>query len=177
VLHCNQAAMRAPLANLVLTAQNGVMKKYTFLSCARLGSLALLLGLGACSGVAASGDSPPPARPAAPVAPQAPAPSQAMWQKIQEEIGDAACDNAGQCRTLPVGHKACGGPEGYVAYSTKNTDAAKLAQLAADHAAARKGENERSGMASNCMMERDPGATCSAGRCVLLKGGAGVSAQ
>lgn len=166
------------------------MTNPTLLRSARLGALALLLGLAACSGVSANGSTPeapatPPAAPASPAAPaQAPAPApgpggqshQALWKKIQDEIGTAECDNASQCRTMPVGHKSCGGPEGYVAYSTKTGNTARLLALGEQYAAARKAENERSGMLSNCMVERDPGATCVANRCVLVKG-AGASAE
>lgn len=161
------------------------MNNPTLRRSARFGALALLLGLAACSGVSANGDS--PAAPATPVPapsnPSAPAPAPAgpahlaLWKKIQEEIGTAECDNASQCRTMPVGHKSCGGPEGYVAYSTKAGNTERLLALGEQYAAARKAENERSGILSNCMMERDPGATCVANRCVLVKGGAGVSAE
>lgn len=90
--------------------------------------------------------------------------------QIKAEIGDAGCDTSSQCKTVPVGSKPCGGPEGYLAYSTKRGDSARIVRLAAEHAAARKGQDERSGMISNCMMMMDPGATCSAGRCVTGKG-------
>jgi hypothetical protein len=76
-----------------------------------------------------------------------------------------------QCRTLAIGHKACGGPERYAAWSTKTSDAARLAQLGADYTAARKADDAGGGMVSNCMAVMDPGATCSAGRCVLKPGG------
>lgn len=159
------------------------MNNPTLLRSARFGALALLLGLAACSGVSANGDAPaaPVPPPAAPAPPPAPGPGGqahlALWKKIQDEIGTAECDNASQCRTMPVGHKACGGPEGYVAYSTKSGNSARLLALGEQYAAARKAENERSGILSNCMVERDPGATCVAKRCVLVKGGAGVSAE
>ena len=165
------------------------MKNPKILRSTRFGALALLMGLAACSGVSANGDAPAapatpaaaPANPASPAPAPAPAPGGqghlALWKKIQEEIGTAECDNASQCRTMPVGHKSCGGPEGYVAYSTKSGNSARLLALGEQYAAARKAENERSGMLSNCMMESDPGASCVANRCVLNKGGAGVSAQ
>ena len=165
------------------------MKTLTSHHFPRLGALALLLALGACSGVSANGNAPaapaaPGATPAASAPAQQPAPAPApagnnvhagLLQKIQEEIGAAECDNASQCKTLPVGHKSCGGPEGYLAYSTKTGNSKRLMALADQYAAARKAENERSGMLSNCMMEPDPGATCVANRCVLVK--RGVSAQ
>lgn len=152
------------------------MKNPPLLQAARFGALAVLLGLSACSGVSATGNGAASSAPAA-SAPAAPASTQGMWQKIQAEIGDAACDSSTQCRTMPVGHKSCGGPESYVAYSTKSGNAARLLEMGTQYAAARKAENQDSGMVSNCMLERDPGATCAANRCVLMKGGAGVSAQ
>lgn len=93
--------------------------------------------------------------------------------QISAEIGDAACDNAQQCRTLAYGHKACGGPERYLAYSTKRSDSARLAQLGEQLARQRRDEDVRSGMMSTCSVTPDPGATCTAGRCVLQPQGPG----
>jgi hypothetical protein len=179
VLHCNASPTVRRLPNYYCQYKIGGMKKPTLIHCTRLGALALLFGLAACSGVSAGGESAAPAGPAAPPVAAAPAAPghQGLWQKIQAEIGTAACDSAAQCRTLAVGHKSCGGPESYIAYSTKSGDSARLVQLGEQYAAARKAENERSGMASNCMMVMDPGATCAANRCVLTQGGTGVSAQ
>lgn len=167
------------------------MKNPTLITAARLAALAALLGLSACSGVSATGSAPPtPApgaatpgapKPGAPTpgapTPGAPASTQGMWQKIQAEIGAAACDDATQCRTMPVGHKSCGGPESYVAYSTKTGDATRLLAMGTQYAQARKAENQDSGRVSNCLLVTDPGATCAANRCILMKGGAGVSTQ
>lgn len=99
-----------------------------------------------------------------------------LTDKIGAEIGDAACDTAQQCRTLAYGHKACGGPERYVAYSTKRSDTARLAALAASYASARGEQDARAGVVSTCSIVTDPGATCSAGRCTLLQQGAGSPA-
>ena len=153
------------------------MKNSSLIRCARYGALALLFGLSACSGVSANADTATQAGP--PAAATAPAGQmhQGLWQKIQAEIGTASCDSATQCRTMPVGHKSCGGPERYAAYSTRSGDSARLLAMGEQYAAARKAENERSGMVSNCMMMQDPGATCSAQRCVLLKGGTGLNVQ
>lgn len=100
-------------------------------------------------------------------------PSASLGEQITLAIGDAACDNAQQCRTLPVGAKACGGPAGYLAWSTKRGNGELLARLAAQQAAEERKKNEKSGMMSTCSIELDPGATCSAGRCVLQKPGLG----
>ena len=184
VLHCNVSAIARRLPFWYCGVKIDGMKNLTSRHVPRLSALVVLLALGACSGVSANGNAPaapgtPPAA-AAPVPQPAPAPAGqpahvGLLQKIQEEIGSAECDNASQCKTLPVGHKSCGGPEGYLAYSTKTGNTKQLMALAEQYAAARKAENERSGMLSNCMMEPDPGATCVANRCVLVK--RGVSAQ
>ncbi|MBY0236925.1 MAG: hypothetical protein K2W93_18225 [Burkholderiaceae bacterium] len=98
--------------------------------------------------------------------------SQALWQQIQAEIGDAACDGPQQCHSVAVGAKACGGPDAYLAWSSKRSNEAKLRALVAAHAQARKDENATSGMVSDCRMVTDPGASCQAGRCVLQPPGA-----
>ncbi|MDM5179668.1 hypothetical protein PO883_20975 [Massilia sp. DJPM01] len=123
-----------------------------------------------------------PSTPAAPSAPAKPTPAapaatsdtaRSLGARITAEIGDAACDNASQCRTLPVGSKACGGPAGFLPWSTKRSNGELLARLAAEQAAAEKKVNEKSGMMSTCSVEQDPGATCSAGKCVLQQRGLG----
>ncbi len=93
---------------------------------------------------------------------------------MRAEIGDAACDSAAQCKTIAVGHKACGGPETYLVWSSKRSDPAKVARLADAYGSKRKDENIASGMASNCAMTMDPGATCNAGRCVAGGGNAAI---
>ena len=134
----------------------------------------MLAGASACSEAPKLVTPAPPADTAtvAAGAPISAAPS--LSAQIKAEIGTAACDNAQQCRTLPVGHKACGGPEGYRAWSTKTSDGTKLAQLAARQAEEQKSADAASGRMSTCSMVTDPGATCSAGRCVLNQGVGGA---
>ncbi|MDQ1816602.1 hypothetical protein RBA41_25200 [Massilia sp. CCM 9210] len=150
------------------------MKKHIPSSFLRLCFAAALIAAGtACSEPSNTSAAATPATPAAPAAPATPAPAAAgdaassLGARITAEIGDAACDNASQCRTLPVGSKACGGPAGFLPWSTKRSNGELLARLAAEQAAAEKKVNEKSGMMSTCSVEQDPGATCSAGRCVL----------
>jgi len=80
---------------------------------------------------------------------------------------DAACSSDQQCRTVPLGAKSCGGPEGYLAYSTVRNDPAKVAQLAERYREERRAANARSGMVSDCRYMADPGAVCVAGTCKL----------
>ena len=101
--------------------------------------------------------------------------SSSLVAQIRSEIGDAACDGPQQCRSIAVGAKSCGGPEGYLAWSGKRTDEQRLKSLVEKHAASRKEENQRSGMLSTCVFETDPGATCQAGRCILGPRGPGAA--
>ncbi|SHH71194.1 hypothetical protein [Massilia sp. CF038] len=149
-----------------------------------LGAAFLATASAACSGVPGSAPAAPAAAttpapvvavatpaPAAPGAASAAAPAAAgLLQQLEAEIGAAACDTSAQCKTIAVGHKACGGPESYLAYSTKTGDAAKVARLAADYSAERKNKNAKSGMMSTCSVVVDPGASCNAGRCVPAGG-------
>jgi hypothetical protein len=125
-------------------------------------AVALTLGATACG-------SPPPAAAAAPAAsaPAAPADSAALMRQIQTELADNGCDSERQCHTIAIGSKACGGPEGYRAWSDRHHDGSRLKQLAAQHAAARRAEDKRDRMMSTCSYVSDPGATCQAGHCVL----------
>lgn len=118
--------------------------------------------LGACAQPAA----PAPAAPAAP-APVAPATdSQTLYRQIRDEIGVPACSAHEQCRSTAVGHKACGGPEAYLVWSTTTSDGTRLRQLIDAYTRARTQEGQRSGMLSDCSLVPDTGARCEAGRCV-----------
>jgi len=89
-----------------------------------------------------------------------------LMEAIQAEIGDARCDNNAQCRTLPVGSKACGGPRAWLAWSTRVGREARLRELAQAHARASQAEDEKLGRFSDCAVQVDPGARCEAGHCV-----------
>lgn len=124
----------------------------------------MLLAAAACSSAP-----PAPAMPAS-ATPASDAPgadSAALWRQVQAELGDVSCDQAQQCHSIGAGSKACGGPERYLAWSSKHSDGVRLAQLVAQHAAARREEDARNRMMSTCSVVQDPGATCRAGSCVL----------
>ncbi len=146
------------------------MKTPTLLPLLRLsGALALCATFAACTGTANSAPVPAATPAAAPFA------KSNMLQQIQAEVGDAACDSAQQCKTVAIGHKACGGPESYMAWSNKRSDGTKITQLAAALAAESKAQTINNGMMSTCSMVVDPGATCSAGHCVTQGPGGAVA--
>ena len=92
----------------------------------------------------------------------------ALLARIQAAVGEAACNSDAQCRTLPIGEKACGGPERWMAWSSTSLQAAQLPGWAAELATLARQRNQRSGMASNCQYLPDPGAVCRAQRCVMM---------
>jgi hypothetical protein len=94
-------------------------------------------------------------------------PTEALWKKIQAANSDQRCDDSSQCHSLGVGSKACGGPENYIAWSSKNSDGAQLKALVEQHAAARRDDDKRLGMMSTCSVVSDPGASCRAGVCIV----------
>lgn len=84
------------------------------------------------------------------------------------------CRQTAECRTVPVGVRACGGPAAYVAVA-KADETAALA-LAQRHAAQRRADMQRSPEPpSTCVVIPDPGAQCVAGKCVA--GNAGLPAE
>jgi hypothetical protein len=81
---------------------------------------------------------------------------------VQALIGQAACRTDTDCRTVAVGHKACGGPLAYLPWSVAVTDSAALAQAVARYNAAQQAAQAAGGLLSNCQFVGDPGATCRA---------------
>lgn len=90
-----------------------------------------------------------------------------LWQQIQAASANASCDHDSQCHTIGAGAKACGGPERYLPWSSRQGDGAELLRLVDQHAAARRAEDAREAAMSTCSVVSDPGASCRAGRCTL----------
>jgi hypothetical protein len=79
----------------------------------------------------------------------------------------ADCRSDQQCKTVPVGAKACGGPESYMAYSTERIGPGEANALAERYRKEREAENKASGAVGDCRFLMDPGAQCRAGTCQL----------
>lgn len=79
---------------------------------------------------------------------------------LQQVIGSAACDTDDQCRTVAIGNRACGGPEAYLAWSTRQTDPAELQEAVARYNATQAAAKLPGGRVSTCEFLSDPGAVC-----------------
>jgi hypothetical protein len=78
----------------------------------------------------------------------------------------SACTVDTECHSVAIGAKACGGPTGYRAYSSKTVSTASvdaLAQRERDLAAQAARESHQ---VSTCFMLADPGAHCQQNKCV-----------
>jgi hypothetical protein len=126
---------------------------------------ALLLAL-ACSAPA----QPPPETPSP--LPQAPATREsdrAAIERLEQEArtlaNPAGCAESGQCRAMPVGAKACGGPRYYLLYCPLTTDAAALQRKLDEVRAAEQQFNQTYGMMSDCSFVGEPALTSAGGSC------------
>lgn len=91
----------------------------------------------------------------------------ATVSEIKRLIGTPTCSDNAQCRSLPVGALACGGPQEYLPYSTAKTDEKALLALAELSKTERQAEIGRTGEMSICIHRPDPGAVCVASVCQL----------
>jgi hypothetical protein len=129
-----------------------------------LAGLASAIVLGLTSACAAPAPATAPATTPASVA----APS-ALWQQVVDEVADARCTADADCHSLPVGHKPCGGPASFLAWSAQASREAVLRQRAEAYTQAQQAAAAASGRVSTCSVLSDPGAHCDAAsqRCVL----------
>lgn len=88
--------------------------------------------------------------------------------RLDQMLASAArCSSDSECRSVAVGGKACGGPTGYRAYSSRLADPAAVEALARqEHELAMQAEREARRV-SNCLMMADPGAHCEKQRCEI----------
>jgi hypothetical protein len=126
----------------------------------------LFLACSACSASAPVAPAKAPSVPAA-AAPAGTEDAATLLIRMRSMVGAASCSENAQCQTVAVGARACGGPEGYIAYSTKETQRTALEALARRHAEKRRAAVSASGELSTCNFIPDPGAVCRAGSCQL----------
>jgi hypothetical protein len=75
------------------------------------------------------------------------------------------CSSASECRTAPVGSRACGGPRYYLVYCAKTTDSAALASKLNAVAAAEREFNIHYKVMSTCEFRMPPTVALSGGSC------------
>jgi len=91
----------------------------------------------------------------------------ALEDQAKALVKTAGCTSADQCRTAPVGNRACGGPRYYLVYCSRTTDSAALFTKLKAVADAEGEFNKRYQIVSTCEFRMPPkvalvGASCRA---------------
>jgi hypothetical protein len=89
----------------------------------------------------------------------------ALEDQAKALVKAGGCSSASQCRTAPVGSRACGGPRYYLVYCSLTTDSAALYRKLDAVAAAEREYNTRYNIASTCEFRMPPTVALSAGSC------------
>ena len=126
---------------------------------------ACLLSLVACGG--SSGPATHPAAVAVPARTEAQITEemQKVWALLIAEIGTPLAGDLSQCRAIPAGTKACGGPSRYVVYSTQVSNEERVRAFAETYTALENERNLASQAVSTCSMVMPPAIELAAGRC------------
>ena len=91
------------------------------------------------------------------------APQGDFMAQVRALAKTTGCATAGDCRALPVGRKACGGPRAYVVYCPASTDERALRATIGELDRADMEANR--GAVSDCMLVTEPNITVSGGQC------------
>jgi len=94
----------------------------------------------------------------------------ALRKEIIELIGTASCGAGGECRSIGLGVKPCGGVWEYLIYSTTTADTIELKYGVSRYNSFNNGYNRRYNIASDCMFVLPPEIGCVEGMCGILDG-------
>ncbi len=131
---------------------------------ARLPVLILALAsLAGCAQGPLTSEQQPPQDPPGPNTGVLPGTKEGDWSAIEQIEAQAraiaktsGCTASSQCRTAPVGNRACGGPRYYLPYCAATTDSAALFAKLAEVAKAENDYNRKYGLASTCEFRMPP---------------------
>ncbi|MDQ3696730.1 MAG: hypothetical protein M3373_01710 [Gemmatimonadota bacterium] len=95
--------------------------------------------------------------------------SQTDVQRLERELRALVkadgCSSTGECKAVPVGAKACGGPRYYLPYCTRTTDERALLAKADELRKAEEAYNRDNQMVSTCEFIGPPALTVSGRTC------------
>ena len=89
----------------------------------------------------------------------------ALEDQAKALVKAGGCSSASQCRTAPVGSRACGGPRYYLIYCSQTTDSAALYRKLEAVAAAEHEYNTRYKIMSTCEFRMPPQVALGGGSC------------
>lgn len=90
-------------------------------------------------------------------------------QEIYAFIDNEDCSQGSECSFMPYGSKACGGPQGYLLFSSE-TDVPTLHKMVEKHRNAEAAYNKQNRMISDCSIPVPPDKlTCENGKCIQIE--------
>jgi hypothetical protein len=89
----------------------------------------------------------------------------ALENQAKELVQTDGCSSDFDCRTAPVGSRACGGPRYYLVYCSRTTDSAALFRKLDAVAAAEREFNSRYQLVSTCEFRLPPKVALSGSSC------------
>jgi hypothetical protein len=95
----------------------------------------------------------------------------ALEEQAKALVRADGCTSADQCRSAPVGSRACGGPRYYLVYCARTTDSAALFRKLDDVAAAERAFNTRYNVMSTCEFRMPPSVGVTGGMCAAQEMG------
>ena len=94
----------------------------------------------------------------------------AIENQAKALVKSDGCSSEGECRTAPVGSRACGGPRYYLVYCSRTTDSAALFRKLDAVAAAEREFNAKYQIGSTCEFRMPPKVALSGGSCQMTAG-------
>jgi hypothetical protein len=88
-------------------------------------------------------------------------------------VKSSGCSSEGECRTAPVGSRACGGPRYYLVYCSRTTDSTALFRKLDAVIAAEREYNVKYRIVSTCEFRLPPKIAFSGGSCQMPEGTVG----
>jgi hypothetical protein len=89
----------------------------------------------------------------------------ALENEAKALVKAEGCSSPAQCRTAPVGSRACGGPRYYLVYCSRTTDSVALFRKLDAVAAAEREFNTRYQLVSTCEFRMPPTVALTGGSC------------
>ena len=91
-----------------------------------------------------------------------------LYKKIVSISESKSCTNSSQWKFTAIGSKACGGPSGYIAYSSEINESEFL-DLVAQYTKLQKEYNTKNNIGSDCSLVASPSSiTCENGKPVFV---------
>lgn len=95
---------------------------------------------------------------------------QSLLKSINALTANKQCNSNQDCKSIGIGHRACGGPEKYLVYSVKGVKESDLESKIASYNAQRKEAVTKAGGFSTCMMLMPPSLQCQNNVCSAASG-------